>query len=176
MLLSLFFKGHYCSLGATEPGPISQDFGDLCPLGHFCPEGSSAPVPCPAGTYLAEKGAPSWSYCSPCPPGQYCQQPGSQLPSGKWTPVLKPYLLNPLERGLCMLFMVFASLLGPCSHGYYCPGSSSTSTPQASPRQAHCIYNLATEHEQSTWGYNYTFTFGITGTLLSPIPQLLSLA
>ncbi|XP_072557730.1 uncharacterized protein [Paramormyrops kingsleyae] len=86
----------------------------------------------PTGSCTAEKGAPSWSYCSPCPPGQYCQQPGSQLPSGL------------------------------CSHGYYCPGSSSTSTPQASPRQAHCLYNLATEHEQCTWGYNCTFTFGIT--------------
>ncbi|CAG6003426.1 unnamed protein product, partial [Menidia menidia] len=74
--------GHFCSLGSTEPSPVSQSYGDICPMGHFCPEGSGSPRPCPVGSYLPEPGAFSLSNCQPCPPGKYCHKPGASQPSG----------------------------------------------------------------------------------------------
>jgi len=75
-------KGHFCSSGATEPAPVSQMYGDICPAGYYCPEQSSAPLPCPVGFILQDKGATSSNDCSPCPPRRYCTAPGSSQPSG----------------------------------------------------------------------------------------------
>ena len=49
--------GFYCSLGSTQAEPIKERFGDECPIGHFCEEGSSAPTACDEGlTYLYFRG------------------------------------------------------------------------------------------------------------------------
>ncbi|XP_041849947.1 neurogenic locus notch homolog protein 4-like [Melanotaenia boesemani] len=74
--------GHFCSLESTEPSPVSQPYGDICPMGHFCPEGSGSPKPCPVGSFLPEPGAFSLSQCRPCPPGKYCLNPGASQTSG----------------------------------------------------------------------------------------------
>lgn len=78
-----FPKGHFCSSGATEPRPVSQIYGDICPAGYYCPKQSSAPLPCPVGHFLQDKGASSYTLCSPCPPGRYCIALGSSQPSGR---------------------------------------------------------------------------------------------
>lgn len=41
--------GFHCSRGASVPSPTDGVTGDLCPPGHFCPQGSPRPAPCPAG-------------------------------------------------------------------------------------------------------------------------------
>lgn len=41
--------GYYCSGGTIEPNPVNQTYGDICPRGHYCPEGSSAKIACPPG-------------------------------------------------------------------------------------------------------------------------------
>lgn len=43
--------------------------GDICPIGHYCTEGTATPRPCLAGTYndLEGQGA-----CFPCQAGYYC--------------------------------------------------------------------------------------------------------
>lgn len=69
-------------MGSIEPSPVSQLYGDVCPMGHFCPQGSESPKPCPIGTFLPEPGAFSLSHCRSCPPGQYCLTPGASQPSG----------------------------------------------------------------------------------------------
>lgn len=74
--------GHFCTLGSAEPSPVSQPYGDVCPMGHFCPQGSGSPKPCPAGSFLPDSGAFSLSHCRPCPPGKYCGNPGASQPSG----------------------------------------------------------------------------------------------
>ena len=40
-----------------------------CPEGHYCPQGSSAPIPCVAGSY---SDATHLSECKTCPAGFYC--------------------------------------------------------------------------------------------------------
>uniref|UniRef100_A0A3Q3IVN5 Uncharacterized protein n=1 Tax=Monopterus albus TaxID=43700 RepID=A0A3Q3IVN5_MONAL len=72
---------HFCSLGSTEPCPVSQPYGDVCPMGHYCPQGSQLPKPCPVGSYLPEPGASSPFHCRPCPPGKYCLGPGDSQPT-----------------------------------------------------------------------------------------------
>jgi hypothetical protein len=54
--------GYYCSGqpygnsdgGADHANPVGQLFGDRCPEGYYCPQGSSQPVACPKGTYMNE--------------------------------------------------------------------------------------------------------------------------
>lgn len=41
--------GFHCTRGASVPSPTDRVTGDLCPPGHFCPQGSPRPAPCPAG-------------------------------------------------------------------------------------------------------------------------------
>lgn len=81
-LTTLFTTGHFCSPGSTEPSPVSQTYGDVCPMGHFCPQGSGSPTPCPVGSFFPELGALSLSQCRPCPPGKYCLNPGASQPTG----------------------------------------------------------------------------------------------
>ena len=43
--------------------------GAICPEGHYCELGSSAPAPCMNGTYMNYTGA---GECIICPEGYYC--------------------------------------------------------------------------------------------------------
>jgi hypothetical protein len=69
---TLCAAGYYCFVGAKEVSLIPTAFDDevfididnlenqktvdVCPVGHFCPEGSSLPLKCPAGNYCAGPG------------------------------------------------------------------------------------------------------------------------
>ncbi|KAK1786529.1 hypothetical protein P4O66_017651 [Electrophorus voltai] len=107
--------GHFCLSGATEPSPVSQVYGDICPSGHYCPESSSAPLPCPVGHFLPDKGASSIALCLPCLPGRYCPTLGSSQPSGF------------------------------CTAGHYCTGGSETAAPHAKPSQRVCFRDTIPE-------------------------------
>ncbi len=81
-------SGFYCSQpGITEPtGPCSAGYTCLtgsitpspldgaCPVGHYCPSGSTAPIPCPAGSYSPSILNRNVSSCITCPPGHYCPE------------------------------------------------------------------------------------------------------
>ena len=65
--------GYYCH-GATPvkyPKDIATDNGEECPIGYYCEEGTSAPTPCPQGTYRKIKNGASVSDCVKCPSGSY---------------------------------------------------------------------------------------------------------
>ncbi|XP_074535628.1 uncharacterized protein LOC141797844 [Halichoeres trimaculatus] len=121
--------GFYCTQGSntatprvtgdtTSPSPLPDDstqgqfHGDVCPAGHYCPEGSAKPSPCPPGTFSGRSAAeseadceacyagtycPMWAQTSAdllCPPGWYCpqgsvsgHQPEYQCPSGFACPI-----------------------------------------------------------------------------------------
>jgi len=86
--------GTYCSIrGASTT--------ELCPPGSYCSAGSTAPTPCPAGTFRATAGGSSLSSCTGCTAGMYCALPGSSI------------------------------VTGPCKSGFVCGGSSPTATPWA---------------------------------------------
>ena len=64
------WAGFYCLEGAQSPNnPTLDDTGGPCPVGHYCPNGTSYPLGCNAGTYSASTGA---AECTPCPAGYYC--------------------------------------------------------------------------------------------------------
>ena len=66
--------GYVCPSGATTQityslYSFSTNLPGQCPLGYICPQGSSAPTPCPIGTYNSQAAQTS---CTPCPAGYYC--------------------------------------------------------------------------------------------------------
>lgn len=75
--------GHYCLLGSTEQNPIGQSYGDYCTAGHYCPEGTGSPVPCPIGTYLPSTGQSMLAHCIDCALGKYCDTVGQSNYTGK---------------------------------------------------------------------------------------------
>ena len=48
----------------------------ICPVGHYCPEGSGVPSPCPAGTYTNTQGLTDVLNCTDCDPGKFCNDTG----------------------------------------------------------------------------------------------------
>lgn len=77
-------SGYVCPRGADRADPTGT-FGfdptdtatynvpGPCPIGHYCPVGSSYPVPCPEGTYQTATGQ---AVCLDCPAGRYCDETG----------------------------------------------------------------------------------------------------
>ncbi len=75
--------GFFCSGGSIAQSPIAQSYGDVCPEGNYCPEGTGTPIPCPAGTYLPTPGGVVVGDCLPCPGGKYCETTGLSNYTGK---------------------------------------------------------------------------------------------
>ena len=112
--------GYYCTLAATTATPLDNITGNICPQGHYCPEGTSSPLPCDSSYYLPYEGAANVTDCQLCTPGMYCG-----------------------GRGL-------DSTTSFCSPGYYCPEGQNSPTPinfmcplghfcpMASPQPRHC--------------------------------------
>ena len=73
--------------------------GRPCPVGHFCPTGTTSPDPCPSGTFANTTGGRMLSDCLDCTPGMYCENQQLSQPTGY------------------------------CSAGYYCSLKAKTSTP-----------------------------------------------
>ncbi|KAF6036714.1 hypothetical protein EB796_004986 [Bugula neritina] len=94
--------GGPCWTGHYCPAGRAQTF-DLypCPPGYFCPPLTTRAdqYPCPSGTFYNTTGARNESDCLPCTLGSYCELDGLSEPSGL------------------------------CSPGWYCNGSSTSSTP-----------------------------------------------
>ena len=99
--------GYYCSSGAISDRPTldtsttteaNQKFGP-CWTGHYCAAATTAPTPCPAGTYNDALMGESVTDCKSCLPGKYCAGTGNKVPDGD------------------------------CDVGYYCPGGDSTNQP-----------------------------------------------
>lgn len=85
----LCWAGFYCLTGAQVPNNPTVDVtGGPCPPGHYCPNGTSYPLGCLAGTYNPTAGM---SQCSPCPTGFYCPEnsttyQGNLCPAGHYCP------------------------------------------------------------------------------------------
>ena len=50
--------------------------GDECPVGNYCPEGSSSPTPCDPGFFNPATQQIDISDCQLCTAGYYCNQSG----------------------------------------------------------------------------------------------------
>ncbi|EDV28435.1 uncharacterized protein TRIADDRAFT_51343 [Trichoplax adhaerens] len=106
--------GYYCQSGVNRPDPsynssimiatvtpnlsvnvsftcpqqsLGTGIGGICPIGHYCQQGSVNPTPCPAGTYNNKVGQSS---CFTCPSGYYCPDNATvhyvdkPCPTGHW--------------------------------------------------------------------------------------------
>lgn len=58
-----------------RPGTYKSERGSqqcaICPVGHWCDEGSPLPIPCEAGYFSASKGLRSPGECQSCPPSKW---------------------------------------------------------------------------------------------------------
>ena len=64
--------GFYCNGSTILHQPRSEMTGDVCPQGYYCPEGSSAPIPCDEGHFNDLFGQSQVSNCQVCTAGKYC--------------------------------------------------------------------------------------------------------
>ena len=76
-------QGHICYARALIEDPVYNNdpsgnktiitYGDLCHPGKYCPQGSSAMIDCPRGSYNPDRGGVSEALaCKQCDPGKYC--------------------------------------------------------------------------------------------------------
>ena len=76
-----FSRGYSCSVGLgiwnATPVPVN---GDACPVGYACAAGSSAPTPCPPGSFLNTSRATSTAACQACTPGMTCPRNATTVP------------------------------------------------------------------------------------------------
>lgn len=45
-------EGYYCTINSTKKNPTDGVTGNECPIGHYCPKGSHAPIACSNGTFM----------------------------------------------------------------------------------------------------------------------------
>ncbi|XP_026534414.1 neurogenic locus notch homolog protein 4-like [Notechis scutatus] len=106
--------GFYCTGGSTLPNPTDGIIGDICPQGYFCPQGTSSPVPCPAGSFLAHQGGRSIQDCHLCLAGWFCSLRGQTFPENLCT-----------EGWFCPEGSIFDQNPDQlCPLGHYCPQGS----------------------------------------------------
>ncbi|KAH8064675.1 hypothetical protein JL722_1554 [Aureococcus anophagefferens] len=107
-------SGYYCASGSTTATPGDGDddtyvgetcadqsdaeLSGVCPVGHYCEEGSIAPTQCPPGTASNARGLHAESECAACPGGFICPESG------------------------------MVSTNQTCAVGFYCPGGDVIST------------------------------------------------
>jgi len=94
----------------------SSTINDICPPGHYCPEGSRSPIQCPPGTNSSVSGLWNATQCSPCTAGYYCPLNGTVTATRK------------------------------CLEGYYCPAGTSvlgTNTHLLCPTGSYCPFGSA---------------------------------
>ena len=48
--------GYFCRRNATSATPDQGDDANICPVGHYCPEGTGEPMNCPVGTFGNDTG------------------------------------------------------------------------------------------------------------------------
>ena len=96
-------------IGETCVTVLNTTLNDICPPGHYCPEGSASPIQCPPGTNSSSTGLVDVGDCPPCTRGYYCPLNGT----------------------------VYATRL--CLAGYYCPdGTADITTAITCPAGSYC--------------------------------------
>uniref|UniRef100_K3WJP5 Tyrosine-protein kinase ephrin type A/B receptor-like domain-containing protein n=1 Tax=Globisporangium ultimum (strain ATCC 200006 / CBS 805.95 / DAOM BR144) TaxID=431595 RepID=K3WJP5_GLOUD len=84
-------EGFYCIQGSYTATPTGQNnslgmIGNVCSAGHYCPQGTSNPIPCPPGTFSENTQNRHVSDCFPCPASYLCSESGIVEPYEKCTP------------------------------------------------------------------------------------------
>nr|XP_047130962.1 uncharacterized protein LOC100202447 isoform X1 [Hydra vulgaris] len=82
------WEGFYCKLGSKFPNPPEiTELSGPCPIGTFCPNGTSYPLGCPRGTFNDRRGQ---SKCEECCKGYFCLENSTKCehlcPKGHYCP------------------------------------------------------------------------------------------
>ncbi|XP_037836575.1 multiple epidermal growth factor-like domains protein 11 [Kryptolebias marmoratus] len=109
--------GFYCLDGSQSAAPVSDVSGGVCPVGHYCPEGTSTPFPCPLGFYLNDTGRKSKDDCKPCPLGWFQDLPGQR----ECIPCPPGFHCQPLSPSPARGSSTGVSSPLPCPAGFICP-------------------------------------------------------
>nr|XP_054760935.1 neurogenic locus notch homolog protein 3-like [Lytechinus pictus] len=147
--------GYFCAGKAKTKYPTDGETGNICPVGHYCPEGSPAAMRCPDGEYNNITGkaecftCPQGFYCADgerllaCPRGHYCPEgTGSNgsipCPRGTYNPDLGLASVDqcqPCAPGYyctqlgAYTFGIANASAGPCDQGYFCQSGVNISNP-----------------------------------------------
>ena len=119
-----------CAPGTYQPSE-GQPACLECTQGHYCPTGSSSPVPCAEGSYSFGVGLSIQSQCLPCPPGTECPagavvpiacEPGTHAPDYRMAKCIQ------CSEGT-FTGLYNATECVACVRGHYCPVGSSSPIP-----------------------------------------------
>ena len=109
----------------------------LCPRGHYCPEGSSSPTACTGGTYTEATGSDEIVLCKECPAGFYCTS-GTDSPSPCLPGTFNPLTgqdnaddCQPCTAGRACSTLALTQTNELCSAGHFCPEGSDKSADPA---------------------------------------------
>ena len=64
--------GYICYRGSPDPLPANGLHGIICPLGYYCPPGTTEKLKCPKGLVISQPGKSSINDCQRCPAGFIC--------------------------------------------------------------------------------------------------------
>ena len=137
--------GRYCN-GGDGIG------GQVCPSGHYCPESSGNPIPCPNATYTEATGSEDLSYCKLCPAGYFCPEGTDSpfhCPAGTYNSLIGQDGLDDCRLCTPGLACTTIALTQPdelCASGHYCPERSDKS---ADPRHE-CPAGTFTDYHNLT--------------------------
>ena len=149
--------GFTCGGGADGVEPVA------CPEAHYCPVGSSAALPCPAGTFGNASGLQTEQECHACPAGHFCG-PGVSEPTpcsrGTVAPNENMVACNDCEAGT---FQEEAGQTAcePCRPGLFCPVGASAPLPCEEGTHSSAT-NLASAGDCTTTTPGYYATTGST--------------
>lgn len=65
------YGGYFCTAGSSVPNPTDGVTGDICPAGHYCPNGTTTPQACSKGYYSNSTGNTASTDCELCTPGNH---------------------------------------------------------------------------------------------------------
>jgi hypothetical protein len=101
--------GYVCMVNATSATPTDGVTGRICPLGNYCPAGTTTALVCSPGNYCGATGLGAVS--GPCNAGYLCQNNGGVG------------AVDPFGR------TSFGGAIYPCPAGSYCLQGNATATP-----------------------------------------------
>ena len=119
--------GFTCGGGEEGVKPVA------CPEAHYCPEGSSVALPCPAGKFGNVSGLQAEHECHTCPAGHFCG-PAVNKPTacsrGTVAPNASMVACNDCEAGTYQE-EAGQTACGSCRPGSFCPAGASARLPCA---------------------------------------------
>ena len=141
-------EGYYCSSGASTSTPTDGVTGDQCTAGHYCPNGTTVPIQCAAGTYMQGLGASSCLPCTAgffcidgynltiCPVGYYCPEgtghDQQSCPVGtfsNFTGLIHEDNCTQCSEGMYCDSLAAVQEAGTCNQGFYCLSGAESATP-----------------------------------------------